>query len=283
MVSERQKEIINVLLLGAILIALMVSVSQFIGYGKGGFGEINNERLFNLYVGPGIGFLIGIIILTIVFSYRFGGKYSDSTFFNSQGEYPALKLGFIKGPFQLFLLSVIIFSILGLVASNRIESFTDVGTLAEQQYTFIDNVAFASALIPASENLGAHFITLILLFGWTYYAQKKNVSKGSYVAVIFAIFILGFGLTGFINHQLRYSSSNVAIFNVIIFWSIGGLITAITGSFIPFFVMHLTNNIFVSVKQSFSSDFVVGTAIGMIIIFGALYLFLYVRRRNARK
>ena len=55
----------------------------------------------------------------------------------------------------------------------------------------------------------------------------------------------------------------------------GGLLTALTGSFIPFWVMHLTNNLFMDLKR-FTSNELVFVYIGVtIIIFIGLYFLIY--------
>ena len=65
-----------------------------------------------------------------------------------------------------------------------------------------------------------------------------------------------------------------------VFWFVGGLITTITGSVIPFLIMHDINNFYFKLSKLFSNDivtFLTFTAIG---ILTALFIFVYIKTKN---
>jgi len=270
-------------MLAAVLTFIMVSVSQTIGLAGTGFTEDAVQRQFFFYVAPGIGFLIGIILLMIieVMIKKGDDKYGDSLCFNSPGETPGLPFKIFENPFKLFLISMILFSILGIYSAVTKQSFTGMGVL-RQQFTVVGSVLYNFALIPASENLGAAFFFAFTLFLWRYTCRKFNVSDISFMLVAMLIAVITFGAYGYANHLLRYGASDVSIKTVIFFWSAGGLITVLTGSFIPFWVMHADNNLFVDLGRHFSSDLVVYYTIAGIVVMIITYVLLFIRR-NGKK
>ena len=82
------------------------------------------------------------------------------------------------------------------------------------------------------------------------------------------------------NHILRYGISDFNLVYVFLFWTIGGLITVITGSFIPFWVMHINNNLFIDLKTYFTSDAVTTWAAIAIIVLIILFVILYARKKK---
>src|SRR5678816_3490268 len=99
----------------ALAFAMLTVIPQTLGLSKGGFSITEILQQFFFYVGPGIGFLLGIIALTIATTILKKGdaKYGDGLGFDSAGELPHWRLPFFKNKFQLLLACIIIFSILG--------------------------------------------------------------------------------------------------------------------------------------------------------------------------
>jgi len=284
MVSEKTKKILQHVSLAGVLLFIMLSLSQTIGLGRTGFDSTNVLQQFFFYTGPAVGFLLGILLFFIAELYISKGDnlYGDSVSFASPGESPAPTKLVPRGQFRLFLLSVIIFFIFGLYLVYTKQTFADVATLGKQQFTVLDSIIFSSALVPAAENLGAAFVWALSLFFIRSLCRRKNLSKNSFmiIAVFFAPVI--FGLFGLFNHLLRYGNSDVALLYVIMFWAIGGIITVLSGSFIPFWILHLSNNLFVDLSKYYTNDiilvFTIASIIGIIIIYALLYL-----RRNKKE
>jgi len=187
---------------------------------------------------------------------------------------------FIRNPILFFILCWIVFAPLFLFASQRGTAFSAIPHL-EQQVTKIADIAFAIWPAAPAETLGAIFIIALSLF-LLRRLVKKQINKGFYI--VLAIFIAAFvsGLYGYLIHLFRYGFSEVAVTNVIIFWSFGGLITAIFNSAIPFLVMHDCNNLFVKLNEIFSSEIVFTRALIFIFVAVILYvvlLFLFRKRK----
>ncbi len=283
MVTTQQKgQLLRVLILTAVLIAVMVLATQVIGLGRTGFDSADVLQQYFFYVAPGIGFLIGILSLFFVEQLITEGdnKYGNSLCFNSPGELIPLNFKIITDWKRLTLLSIIVFAILGIYASYTGQtSFTGVGEL-EQQFTLIDNILFSLALVTPSENSGAAFAAAFFLFLWRYFARSKKISKVSFIIVAVVIVILAFLLYGWFNHVLRYQESDVALQTVMKFWAVGGIITAITGSFIPFWIMHIMNNLFYELGKAFANDLIIGWTFGILLVLVVIYLLLFFPRRK---
>lgn len=282
-----KNSIIRTLLLGAFLILFMVAGSQTIGLSRKGFDfNVTNLALsrFFFYIAPAISYLIGIIILFIVelIITKGDSSYGNSLAFNSPGESPSLEVDLFKGGFKVFLFSLILFSALGLYGAINHQTFTGVGTL-ENQFSPTDELLYSSLLIPAAENLGSAFIIAFLIFGIRWLARKNEWDSGSFKILAWVSIPFVTAVYGVLNHLLRYSSSDVALMSVFIFWFVGGLLTITTGSFYSFWVLHICNNLFFSLGGLFASDnIIIGTVVVEIMLI-ALFLYLFVFRRKSKQ
>lgn len=286
---EESNNLIQVLVLSAVLLIILILIPQFIGLGKSGFyyssstetGTVDfNFILFQylFYAGPGIGFLLGLLVIfAIEIIIRKGdNKYGNGIGFHS----PEIKYfqGW-SGMIKLIFLSLIIFGILGLYTAYTHNTFTGIATL-KHQFTFFDNILFSAALVPAAENLGAAFFFGFLVLFLRFFARKVNMSKEGFYVLFVLLAIVAFLTYGYVNHQLRYGFNEVALITVIFFWGLGGLLTAVSGSFIPFWIMHIINNLFYELGNKYSGDIFITYAIGAIIGVAILYVLLFVRRKK---
>lgn len=273
------KRIIIFCIQSAILLFLGFLVTQSIGLGLTGFDTEAILGQFNFYI-VSIGFMLGIALLFVAHAIIRKGdtKYGDSIAFASPGENPSPSFFKRFSSLQIFFLSVILFGISGLFFFiSRMNSFTGIAHL-EQQFTPQAQLLFSSLLIPISENLGSAFVIAMCLFGLGFYARKIKMSSTMYkMLAILAIPILC-GFYGVTNHLLRYGGQDIAIIVVFFFWYIGGLITIFSGSFIPFWVMHISNNAFFDMQTLFVSDVAVTYIIGTIAIFVVAYIVIFRKR-----
>ena len=283
MVSDKAKFIINHGVLASILVFIGILVSQTVGLGRTGFDSSQVLTQFFFYAGPAIGFLVGILILAFVELQinKGDGKYGNSVSFASHGKNPAFDVSVFNNPWKLLILSLILFSVLGIFTVTQNVTFTGVGTL-KQQFTTLDSIIFTGALVPMSENLGSAFLWAFAIFGIRYYARKYNWTSQSFrYACLFAAPIL-FGVFGLFNHLLRYGSADIELFRVFIFWALGGFMTVATGSFIPFWIMHTSNNTFFDFAKHFSSTIVVVYVIIFILALGFIYYRTFMGQKTMR-
>ena len=139
-------------------------------------------------------------------------------------------------------------------------------------------------MYPASpsETLGALFLISLYGFILSLLVLKNKLPKYLFIILFIIGSIIISAIFGIINHYARYGFDEVAIQNVAVFWSFGGLITAITGSVIPFLILHDVNNFFFKLAKLFSSDiitFITFTIIGILFL-GFLLIYLRIRKKR---
>ena len=276
--TGKTKEIISTILLLLVLLFLGLYSPQVIGFFAQGFDTQAILDQFGLYadflVGGAMGIFLSLILQNLV-TLR-DKQYGDSIFFASQGMFPSI--GFFNrfGSFQLFHLSVIIFGFLGLVSSTvRNQAFTEFAQLG-QQFTEAASIIFSTLMIPIAENLSWHAILLVVVIFWGLWARTANLGETNFQVITWFIWFIGGALLGVANHLLRYSASDSSLVTVGVFWGIGGLLTVMTGSFIPFWIMHVMNNLFFDLKRLLGgSDAFLTTAIIILVIITILYFVIY--------
>lgn len=272
--QKKKSNWLSTSLIALFLLLAITVLSGFIGFGKQGFNISTVLQQFTVYVAFGVGALLGIIILEFIFR-NIKKDDNASTFFNS----PRFK--FLSNPIKLLLLSLIIFSILGLLTTvfNQNTFFLGVGSLKEQ-FTPFDGILYNWTLVVTSENLGAAFFGGFLVLLLYFAANKWKFKDDNFKYLSIIIFIIAFIAYGFILHQLRYSQSEPDLMRVIVFWGIGGIVTALTGSVIPFLAMHGMNNTFVELAQNYSREASIIPIIIFIVVLVVLYVLLYGPRRK---
>ncbi|MCK9370194.1 hypothetical protein M0R04_09840 [Candidatus Dojkabacteria bacterium] len=165
-----------------------------------------------------------------------------------------------KNPFRggfnfirIIALSIIVFWLLGIlqILAPSLQ-FSGVPSLQAQQVTVATDVAFVS-LIPAwSETMTILFL-LFTFLGITAYFTAKIKQKTTALLVFFTIAILvcasltALAWAGL--HRIVYGNSDVALFATLLFGFIGSVLTILTGTFIPFWIWHIFNNVYARLGQ----------------------------------
>ena len=141
-----------------------------------------------------------------------------------------------------------------------------------QQFTETADIFFSIYPASTAETAGAIFFAAIVAFAINRFLYSKIGKSSWYLAI--ASFPISTTLYGIINHLMRYSSSDIAMFNVGVFWFITGLLVILFGSVIPSFVQHDVNNLFVKLSELFSSDAIFTYSLAVIIVGWILFLLL---------
>lgn len=255
--EDKRQAYVNLVAAG-IVIFLMVSLTAFIGYFGSGFDSQEIFNLFNNYGVFGVGsILVGLIIfLTEIFVIKGDEKYGNSVLLASPGDPPSPKFfRFFKGrQLSLILIAGILFSIMGLFISLGGQSFTGE-VLVEQQFSTGTETIFKFLLIPIAENAIPFAFGAVFLLGLRIFARRSKMSKGVFAIAAIIGIVMIYGLVGYGNHQLRYGASDLQGFTVFGFWAVGGFITVLTGTFWPFMIMHMANNLFFDLQSFLSNDF----------------------------
>ncbi len=234
------------------LVAMMYIVPKIIGLSREGFDVAEVLIQYNTYMSFGLAAAVILIILAVLQFIRKDKTYGSSIFMANQGNFPSFSFWKRYSSFQLYWLSLIFFSILGLLSfSIKQQSFTGVGLL-KQQFTIVDSIIFSSALVPIAENLDAIALLALSYFGLQLLAKKIKMSKADFRGFAFAL-SLTVGIYGIANHLLRYGSE-VALSIVGIFWTVGSFITIAIGNFVVFLNMHFVNNVLFDLARYFAAD-----------------------------
>lgn len=283
MVSDRNKVLIRLAFTVGFTILLAFVLPQMIGLGAGGFDTEKVLTQYGFYLSGGL-FLVAVsaFLLGLHF-WNKGNEYGDSVAFVSQGRFPSLGFFSKFTSFQLILLSSIIFLIFGMfIISTGQTTFTGLRVL-EHQFTPIGSVSYSALLIPLSENFGAAAVIAASIVLLTFFAYRYSVSRGNYRMLVLLGVPVITGLYGYVNHLLRYGSSDISLMVVFVFWFVGGLITVMVGSFIPFWIMHLVNNLLFDLQRFFASDTIRIYFIVIIILLSVIYAYLYVYRPKVKQ
>jgi hypothetical protein len=286
--TGKGKRVLRFLILIAIFGAIYWFANAF-GLAKSGFTDSAVLSTYNFYLNSAFAFLLTLIplfFIELIITYK-DSTYGNGIGFTDQGEYPSLKFFKKFSTFQLFLLSMIVFLIIGLLVfkgSSKQIIFGDINPLPKEQFTAVGSVIWGNLIVPLSENLGLAVYLALLLTVLRVVAKKYNMSQGNFVTLVYMLGIIGSGLYGLFVHLMHYGGQESSLFVVIVFWMIMGTLTLITGSFIPAWNMHGDNNLLGDLASFVTSkDLIFYVMIGIVILLIGLYLWLYVFRKNKQK
>ena len=278
--NNRDKETLGILSFGAIILAVTLLAPQILGLSAKGFDTTEVLTQFFFYGATAVGYLLGIMILFFIEGLitKDDTKYGDTVGFFSLGSYPAVK--WFKGftNLQIGWLSFLVFGWVFLFVNVfKQMTFTGVASL-QQAFTPAVHVIFSGLLVPASENLGVGFLGALIYVGVRMMARKYSAGKENFGIFIWLFVPAAFLLYGFATHLLRYSNSEAALIGVLFFWLIGGFVTVASGSWTPFWILHIVNNLYYDLAKNFSKD-ATYTTIGLVLfIFTIVYGFVYNKR-----
>ena len=274
------------LLLGFVLV-IMVLITQLVGFVAQGFDTQEILNQFNLYINIGLG--AGIILILFYFlGYLIKDddrEYGIGNAFASPGETPAW--GYFKSftNTRFFLLSLIVMGSLGFFISKTKATQTIFGTgvkFLEQQFTAGGSLLFTTSLVPPSENLVHAGFVIAFLTLFRFLSKKYNWGRTNFLILVYTAIPFTMGLIAVGNHLLRYQGSDIALMSVFLFWTIGTYLVLLTGSFVPFWVLHIANNFFLDIARFYSSDTVGYITWFSIIAMIGVYWYIY-HGKNRRK
>lgn len=263
----------------SLLFAIGYLIPYTLGLAKAGFLEPDIAEQFNIYSDI-ILFAFGTILIYLGFLFWKGNnKYGDNFgFYNKDETYFGKRFTY----WQITLISIITFGGLFLLANSL--DFLKKGafglkTLPTQQFSPVDSLLVSSLQIPIAENFMAVFSMAIIVLALTIIAVKYKWKKENFQIYKVMAVTIGLGVLGYLWHQTVYGTSDLASSVVALFWALGGFISIITGSFIPFLAMHITNNFFIDFGRLYSSDLLIGTVITVLVGVGIL-LYLSLRKKR---
>lgn len=255
--------------------------SESVGLALGGFDTQAILQQQSFYLIGGLFALFIICGFVIEFVIRKGDeRYGSSILFSSPGETPALPMLKKYSQFRILFLSIIVGLILGLFAFvTKQTTFTGLPKIA-QQFTPQANLLYASLLIPASENLGLALVLLVTILILRVFARKNNWTKANFIIMCFIFCLLTGTIYWVINHLLHYAGSEMSLIAVAGFGFVMSLITLLTGSFIPAWILHISNNAFYDMQALFTRDSVI-IFTGIIIIV-LIFIYMLIFRKGSK-
>ena len=273
------KKFWNFALLLALILIVGYSMTNFIGLSRSGFDSSETLGLQSFYIIGGVFAFILFLLQGYAIFIKDDDEYGTSIGFSSQEEeepYLSIFKGFSN--FQLLWFSIIIFLFLGLLNQTIFpeqKAYTGTKFLQSQQFTATDSLIYSTLLIPVAENLGSAVVIALIMISFASFFNKWDISPINYSIAIFLVIPSLVGIFGLGNHLLRYAGSEIALTTVFFFWFIGGLITLLTKNFIPFWIMHDTNNLFLDLSRFFSNDLMLLYVGGIWVIITTGYFFTY--------
>jgi hypothetical protein len=275
MASDKNKVILRALFFSGFIGFIGYVLSQTVGLGAGGFDSAQVLTQFNFYSVGGTFLLITLLFLFGLLFWKKGNEYGDSVFYVSQGRYPSLSIFRNFSSIRLFLLSSIVFGFAGLfMVITGQKTFTGLRIL-EHQFTPVGSISFSALLIPISENLGAQAVIATAVVLLTIFAVKYDWSKANFRVLVLIGIPLIVATYWILNHLLRYGGSELSLTVVFIFGLIGGLITVLSGSFIPFLMLHVVNNLFFDLRTNFATELIRNYTIAILFLMIVTYTYLY--------
>lgn len=271
-------------LVWALVTGLMTNVFPLlVGFGPQlGFSEVGIFDKFSFYNTIGI---VGIVLTALVVAigvilFKSSDKVKNPVIVHNPDK------GIVSlSLFWLFFGSLILFGLFGILnVSSQQSFFSDVPSL-QQQATETGRVFFAAfPAAPAEDSVLFLLLNVVALVITRAFYKRINLSGVAAKVANTAIFFFIGGFYGLIIHFLRYGSSESSLFYVFIFWALSGTLVGIFGSVIPSMVLHITWNLFLEIKNVFSSQLALGVAIGvwLLLIFLVVGFWLLSRAVKSR-
>lgn len=279
MKEEQVRILINSCIVVVIATFSMVMIPLLTGLGAGGFENADVLQKWFFYGSLGLLWIgMGALLIIEVFIKDGDENYGSSVLIHSPSEPPSLlsliapKASRKISAIHFILLFLIIFSFAGIYANRQHAFYTGVPT--QQQFTEIANLSASTEPASTAETIGALFIMAIGLCILRSYARKVQMSKGAFILLAILLITFLCLVYGLVMHQARYGSVDKNIIAVVIFWSLMGFITAITGSIVPALVLHFTNNFYLAISQIYGGDKVIIFAVSIIAVSFICYMFL---------
>ena len=278
MVSDKLKESIEAFLLGAVYPLLpAVIFSLYASFVEGGFTTTEFFNLSNFY------WIIGTIFTFFLFIFALAevlGLDKSKSVFGSIAKMVMLidpqkgLIGnltptvnkFLGNFFNVFILGLILFSIIGLIQVQQNQFFTELPAVS-QQVTEVGKGIYS--VFPGADAETVMFIVFaIIQLGLLHYFTVVKGKMKYDKFLVLALFIIAplIGVEGMGFHSLRYAGSEISLFNVWLFWTLNAVIYIFTGVMVFWFVWHEINNLFFYLSKLEKQNIVTNESITLLVI-----------------
>lgn len=210
-------------------------------------------------------------------SYLFAQEENGFLYFLSNQTGSTKKKNWMRwslNPIRLIVASLILFGIYGIVVvTNPQYAVSGVPSLVAQQVTLTTEVIF-NAIVPSlGENMLVLFIFMLLMGINAFLVQKTNLSKVNKLWTFYAVGFFICILTGLLFgglHTIIYGNEDVKFLATIVLGTLGSIFTLLFGTFIVWFIWHIMNNLFVTLREIIviKEDVIIITIISIVILAG---------------
>ena len=269
---ENTKPVLALIAFYTFLVLFIVFVLFGLGAGK----DMDNLWLFLFSIVPTI-LVIGLMIAE---RYLVGNEWIDSIIHEPEKGILHVIHPIFKDPVFLLLISLIMFSMIGLFSAVTNTFFF---MPVEYRVTPAARTIMAAEPASTSETLWFQGLLLPTFMGIIAVYFLKLRSPTLYQRLLLGVLVsfLILAPVEMLYHMVNYGSEEVELVHTYIFGAGASLITVMTGSIIPAIVWHSANNFFFGVKEYFSNDMAIIVAITAIIFFIFL-LVLYMNWKMKR-
>lgn len=245
-----------------IFIALEIVAVYFALFGQGGAESETN--LFVVFLSLGIG-IYGAILLFLLKLAQFITKLTNSE--KKMGwmggiihdpetsDIPVNKTGFgwLKNPFLVFIISWIVFSIVGVFQVYQNTFFTALPERVPQQIT--ETAETILSTIPQDQEIYIPVALcglLISIFIWL--GKTKKIDEVISKVLIYIVVPIVYVLFWVGNHFFHHGDSDLAMRYVFIFGIICGYLLVIFRSLIPILIFKITGNLYQYLNGAIQAD-----------------------------
>lgn len=257
---------------GFVLVLGFLSVLALTG-GRGLEDEVFTRNFLIYSVLAGIG-LIGVVIFSAL------NRFGQSNFvvpIHDVEESVLSGVGWVRNPYLLSVLCLLVFVPVFVFIGMSKQTFFTQTLFTSQQITSFASVWGDSVFPAVAENL-LFLIPLILLSSWVLGLRNRYASR--FLDLFFVPLVVGLLWMSF--HGLVYGSNEVALFSTFIFGFLGGFLTNVTKSFIPWLVLHFATNFSISLFKNglFGNQFLLAGLLGLWVLFLVVCFGLFLAQRR---
>lgn len=265
------------------LVALLIPVLLLLGFGGIEVGEYFQK--YSFYVSVGIGccvFMIAITAIVIATKNKHGEIFIHSPFQSPAllslfGEKIKDKLKWLLSPAKMIVYFVVIWSIAGIIGSF-LNTFWVPTPAIQMQVAEITKAYFPVEPASTVETILAICVIFIFLSIFKFLIRNMKDEKTKIMVYVVIAMLIGSVIGGVywgLFHQARYGGIEKAELKTFAFGTIGGGITVVSGSIIPWLTWHIVNNFYNYLNESEEKG---GLALAddVILVYSVVFLSIFI-------
>jgi len=284
MASDKSKAVLRFTAL-VIIGAVVAGIAPFVAIG--GLGGIESEAFIEK-----VQIFWGLLTIGIL---GFGALYFRSVFKKDKKKFG---FAFIHDPdegiltkvagfrwarngFKIFMVSIIFFSLVGLLGVISNTFFWQPPTIGQQFTTGGQLIGETEPASFAESTLDLFVLFLILSFvKWIQFKNKFGKDFFNGIAFTLVPILMGFWRVAY--HFTRYGGSELNLFAVFLPGWLQSYFVLLFGTVIIYYVWHFTNNFFFGMNTLFSDEVTVVATLATLFFLGVIFFIVWIRLKNGK-